>query len=46
MGAKIEEQLSKRVTHIFAENWDALQKTIDSERLANFRGVSSFVSQD
>ncbi|KAJ8451683.1 hypothetical protein Cgig2_018317 [Carnegiea gigantea] len=38
MGAKIEEQLSKRVTHIFAENWDALKQKIDSERLANFRG--------
>jgi len=46
MGANIEEQLSKRVTHIFAENWDALKQKIDSERLANFRGVSSFVYLD
>lgn len=38
MGAKIEEYLSKRVTHIFAMNWDALIQKVDSERLTGFKG--------
>jgi len=43
MGAKVEEHLSKRLTHIFAISWDVLKQKIDSERLASFKGVS-FVS--
>lgn len=39
MGAKIEEHLSKRLTHIFAMSWDALKQKIDSERLASFKGI-------
>ncbi|XP_021747836.1 DNA polymerase lambda-like [Chenopodium quinoa] len=38
MGAKIEGYLSKRVTHIFAMNLNALKQKIDSERLSTFKG--------
>ncbi|KNA08534.1 hypothetical protein SOVF_161430 isoform B [Spinacia oleracea] len=38
MGAKVEGYLSKRVTHIFAMNWDALKRKIDSQRLSTFKG--------
>ncbi|GMH20701.1 hypothetical protein Nepgr_022542 [Nepenthes gracilis] len=37
-GAVIEESLSKRVTHIFAMNWGALQKQVGDRRLAHFKG--------
>ena len=40
-GAKIENYLSKRVTHIFAMNWDALRRKIDPKRLTTFTGVSA-----
>ncbi|XP_057528832.1 DNA polymerase lambda isoform X2 [Amaranthus tricolor] len=39
MGAKIEDYFSKRVTHIFAMNWNALKQKIDSDRLSNFKGI-------
>ena len=42
MGAKIEDYFSKRVTHIFAMNWNALKQKIDSDRLSNFKGVSFY----
>ncbi|CAO2829204.1 unnamed protein product [Amaranthus hypochondriacus] len=38
MGAKIEDHFSKRVTHIFSMNWNALKQKIDSDRLSNFKG--------
>ncbi|KAG7030802.1 DNA polymerase lambda [Cucurbita argyrosperma subsp. argyrosperma] len=38
MGACIEDRLSKRVSHIFAANSDALLQKLDSERLARFEG--------
>ncbi|XP_041015457.1 DNA polymerase lambda isoform X1 [Juglans microcarpa x Juglans regia] len=38
MGAAIEERLSKRVTHVFAMNSDALLKQVDAERLTRFKG--------
>lgn len=40
MGAEIEERLSKRVTHVFAMNSEALLKQVGTERLARFKGVS------
>jgi hypothetical protein len=40
MGAEIEERLSKRVTHVFAMNSDAILKQVGTERLARFKGVS------
>lgn len=40
MGATIEERLTKRVTHIFAMNRDALLQQVDAERLSRFKGVS------
>lgn len=42
MGASIEDRLSKKVTHVFAMNSDALLKKIGRERLSSFRGVSFF----
>lgn len=42
MGAKIEGYLSKKVTHIFAMNLNALKQKIDSKRLSTFKGVCSF----
>lgn len=41
MGATIEERLSKKVTHVFAMDLEALLQQIDRERLARFKGVSS-----
>ncbi|KAF3441409.1 hypothetical protein FNV43_RR15323 [Rhamnella rubrinervis] len=38
MGATIEERLTKRVTHIFAMNPDALLQQVDGERLSRFKG--------
>ncbi|XP_059448061.1 DNA polymerase lambda isoform X2 [Corylus avellana] len=38
MGAEIEERLSKRVTHVFAMNSEALLKQVGTERLARFKG--------
>ncbi|XP_057247177.1 DNA polymerase lambda isoform X2 [Beta vulgaris subsp. vulgaris] len=38
MGAKIEGYLSKKVTHIFAMNLNALKQKIDSKRLSTFKG--------
>ncbi|KAG6600136.1 DNA polymerase lambda, partial [Cucurbita argyrosperma subsp. sororia] len=38
MGACIEDRLSKRVSHIFAANSDALLQKLDSERLTRFEG--------
>ena len=40
MGAAIEERLSKRVTHVFAINSEALLKQVAAERLERFKGVS------
>ena len=40
MGAAIEERLSKRVTHVFAINSEALLKQVTTERLERFKGVS------
>lgn len=42
MGATIEERLTKRVTHIFAMNPDALLQQVDGERLSRFKGVSQY----
>lgn len=41
MGATIEERLSKKVTHVFAMDLEALLQQIDGESLARFKGVSS-----
>ncbi|KAL2940305.1 DNA polymerase lambda [Bienertia sinuspersici] len=38
MGAQIEGNLSKRVTHILAMNWGALKQKVDTKRLSNFKG--------
>ncbi|PSS28656.1 DNA polymerase [Actinidia chinensis var. chinensis] len=38
MGASIEDRLSKKVTHVFAMNSDALLKQFDRERLSRIRG--------
>ncbi|KAL4639198.1 hypothetical protein ACB092_03G200200 [Castanea dentata] len=38
MGAAIEERLSKRVTHVFAINSEALLKQVTTERLERFKG--------
>ncbi|KAK7380721.1 hypothetical protein VNO78_33237 [Psophocarpus tetragonolobus] len=38
MGAVVEERLSKRVTHVFALNSDALLQHLDKERLSHFKG--------
>ncbi|XP_030961280.1 DNA polymerase lambda isoform X2 [Quercus lobata] len=38
MGAAIEERLSKRVTHVFAMNSEALLKQVAAERLERFKG--------
>ncbi|XP_050276828.1 DNA polymerase lambda isoform X3 [Quercus robur] len=38
MGAAIEERLSKRVTHVFAMNSEALLKQVATERLERFKG--------
>ncbi|KAK7833710.1 dna polymerase lambda [Quercus suber] len=38
MGAAIEERLSKRVTHVFAINSEALLKQVTIERLERFKG--------
>ncbi|XP_057494834.1 DNA polymerase lambda isoform X2 [Actinidia eriantha] len=38
MGATIEDRLSKKVTHVFAMNSDALLKQFDRERLSRVRG--------
>ncbi|XP_031285345.1 DNA polymerase lambda isoform X1 [Pistacia vera] len=38
MGATIEERLSKKVTHVFAMDLEALLQQIDRERLARFKG--------
>lgn len=40
MGAVIEERLSKRVTHVFAMDSNALLRQLDRERLSRFNGVS------
>ena len=40
MGPAIEERLSKRVTHLFAMNSEALLKQVATERLERFKGVS------
>lgn len=40
MGAKIDDYLSKKVTHIFAMNSNALLQKLDHERLMSFEGVS------
>ena len=40
MGPAIEERLSKRVTHLFAMNSEALLKQVAAERLERFKGVS------
>ncbi|XP_030959252.1 DNA polymerase lambda-like [Quercus lobata] len=38
MGPAIEERLSKRVTHLFAMNSEALLKQVAAERLERFKG--------
>ncbi|XP_037495611.1 DNA polymerase lambda isoform X2 [Jatropha curcas] len=38
MGATIETRLSKKVTHVFAMNSNALLQQMDKERLQRFRG--------
>ncbi|KAL0004110.1 hypothetical protein SO802_011671 [Lithocarpus litseifolius] len=38
MGAAIEERLSKRVTHVFAINSEALLKQVTTERLERIKG--------
>ncbi|XP_073306040.1 DNA polymerase lambda isoform X1 [Primulina huaijiensis] len=38
MGAKIEDRLSKKVTHIFAADFNSLRRKIDQERLNRFEG--------
>ncbi|XP_044489598.1 DNA polymerase lambda isoform X2 [Mangifera indica] len=38
MGATIEERLSKKVTHVFAMDLEALLQQIDRESLARFKG--------
>ncbi|XXG55406.1 hypothetical protein AAC387_Pa03g3084 [Persea americana] len=38
MGATIEDYLSKKVTHIFAMNSNALLQKLDRERLMSFKG--------
>ncbi|MBA0734262.1 hypothetical protein Gogos_018196 [Gossypium gossypioides] len=38
MGAKVETQLSEKVSHVFAISSDALFHHVDDDRLARFRG--------
>ncbi|KAK7309517.1 hypothetical protein RJT34_06315 [Clitoria ternatea] len=38
MGAVVEERLSKRVTHVFATDSNALLQELDRERLLRFKG--------
>lgn len=44
MGATIEDYLSKKVTHIFAMNSNALLQKLDRKRLMSFKGVNSCTS--
>lgn len=41
MGARVEDQLSKKVTHVFAANSNAILQQVDNERLKHFTGVSN-----
>lgn len=41
MGAKIETQFSKNVSHVFAISSDALFHHVDSDQLARFKGVTN-----
>ncbi|TYI97731.1 hypothetical protein E1A91_D01G164000v1 [Gossypium mustelinum] len=40
MGAKVETQLSEKVSHVFAISSDALFHHVDDDRLARFKGYS------
>ncbi|KAE8667764.1 Serine/threonine-protein kinase CDL1 [Hibiscus syriacus] len=40
MGAKIETQLSDKVTHVFAINSDALLHRVNEDQLTSFKGIS------
>ncbi|KAE8707222.1 Detected protein of unknown function [Hibiscus syriacus] len=40
MGAKIEAQLSDKVTHVFAISSDALLHSVNEDQLARFKGIS------
>ncbi|KAE8707224.1 hypothetical protein F3Y22_tig00110386pilonHSYRG00083 [Hibiscus syriacus] len=40
MGAKIEAQLSDKVTHVFAISSDALLHRVNEDQLARFKGIS------
>ncbi|THG23886.1 hypothetical protein TEA_004073 [Camellia sinensis var. sinensis] len=44
MGASIEDRLSKKVTHVFAMNSEALLQQIGRQRLSRFKGVSYSLS--
>lgn len=41
MGAKVETQLSEKVSHVFAMSSGALFHHVDDDRLARFKGVST-----
>lgn len=43
MGATTEERLSKKVTHIFAINSQALLRQLDGQLLKRFKPVSLFL---
>ncbi|KAE8684658.1 hypothetical protein F3Y22_tig00111105pilonHSYRG00157 [Hibiscus syriacus] len=40
MGAKIETQLSDKITHVFAISSDALLHRVNEDQLARFKGIS------
>lgn len=42
MGATIEDCLTKKVSHVFAADLNSLLQKVNRERLARFKGVSSF----
>ncbi|TYH88223.1 hypothetical protein ES332_D01G173400v1 [Gossypium tomentosum] len=44
MGAKVETQLSEKVSHVFAISSDALFHHVDDDRLARFKGVGMQMS--
>ncbi|XP_058115534.1 DNA polymerase lambda isoform X9 [Magnolia sinica] len=46
MGAAVEDRLSKRVTHIFAMNSNALLQHVGCERLRRFKGSSLYSAPD
>jgi len=43
MGATTEERLSKKVTHVFAINSQALLQQLDGQLLKRFKPVSLFL---